>query len=92
MMTTIFHHTDKQRFSTVLNANTAYVDYDLRGDVMEITHTIVPEAIGGRGIAGKLNEAALKTAREQGWKVIPTCSYTAAYIQRHPEYEDLLAK
>jgi len=45
--------------------------------------------VGGRGIAGILTKFALEVARTKNWKVIPTCSYTAVYIQRHPEYSDL---
>ncbi|RMF40140.1 MAG: N-acetyltransferase, partial [Anaerolineae bacterium] len=54
------------------------------------THTGVPEAIGGRGIGSKLARAGLKYARQQGYRVRPLCWFVAGYIQRHPEYQDLL--
>jgi predicted GNAT family acetyltransferase len=57
---------------------------------MTITHTLVPEAIGGRGVAADLTRAALETARANGWKVVPMCSYAVTYLRRHPEYNDLL--
>ena len=55
---------------------------------MTITHTRVPDAIGGRGVAAALTRAALALARESGWSVNPACSYAAAYLARHPEEVD----
>jgi Predicted acetyltransferase len=57
---------------------------------MTITHTGVPSAVGGKGIAAALTQVALDTARVNGWRVVPTCSYAAVYIKRHPAYADLL--
>ncbi|HET6587508.1 MAG TPA: GNAT family N-acetyltransferase, partial [Oleiagrimonas sp.] len=65
-------------------------DYRLRDGVMTITHTGVPEVIGGRGIAASLTRFALETARREGWKVVPACSYAAVFIRRHPEFCDLV--
>jgi predicted GNAT family acetyltransferase len=52
---------------------------------------VVPAAIGGRGIAGRLVRAALEHARAAGLKVVPRCSYVADYLDKHPEYADLRA-
>lgn len=68
----------------------AVLEYQRRGDLMVITHTGVPEAIAGHGIAGQLARAALEQARSEGLKVEPACSYVAAFMQRHGEYADLL--
>lgn len=59
--------------------------------VMTIVHTGVPPSVGGRGIAGALVQAAFDAARAAGWKVRPTCSYSSAWLARHPAYQDLLA-
>jgi predicted GNAT family acetyltransferase len=61
------------------------------GGARLVDHTIVPPEIGGRGIAAQLVEAIVADAREQGFKVIPQCSYVAAAFRRHPEWADLLA-
>jgi predicted GNAT family acetyltransferase len=58
---------------------------------MVITHTIVPAAIGGRGIAGDLVRAALEHAKAQGLKVEPRCSYADAWMRKHPQFEALRA-
>ncbi|MEL1264650.1 GNAT family N-acetyltransferase [Pseudoxanthomonas putridarboris] len=87
----IHHDPAALRFATTLDGREAELLYSLRGTRMVIEHTGVPEAIGGRGVAAALVRAALEFARTQGWQVIPACSYSAAYVQRHPEYADLLA-
>ena len=66
------------------------LDYSLTDAVMTITHTGVPPQVGGRGIAAALVQAAMEAAREEGWRVVPACSYAAAWLQRHPGYQDLL--
>ena len=74
-----------------MDGHLGIVDYTLRDGVMTLTHTEVPPPIGGRGIAAELTRTALDTARRKGWKVVPACSYAAAFIRRHPEFADLLA-
>lgn len=60
-------------------------------DVRVADHTIVPPAIGGRGIAARLVEALIADAREQGFRVRPACSYVAVKFDEHPEWADLRA-
>jgi uncharacterized protein len=55
------------------------------------THTEVDPSCTGRGFGSRLAAAALDDARGQGLDVVPLCTFIARYIQRHPEYEDLLA-
>jgi uncharacterized protein len=82
-MSTIHHDQSAHRFSTEVDGYRAVLDYTIAGRVMTITHTGVPQAIGGRGIAAELMRAALDVARESGWSVNPECSYAAAYMRRH---------
>lgn len=90
-MAEIRHDAAAQQFSTVVEGHEAVLDYRLRDGVMAITHTGVPKAIEGRGIAAELTQRALDTARRAGWKVDPVCPYAAAYFAKHPEQADLLA-
>ncbi len=87
----IEHNEAQQRFECTEEGHLCVLDYQLGGTLMTITHTGVPEAVGGRGIAADLTRHALDTARSRGWKVRPVCSYAAVYIKRHPEYQDLVA-
>ena len=58
---------------------------------MRMTHTGVPAALEGRGIAAALVKEALTWAQAQGLKVDPICSYVRVYIRRHPEWSSLQA-
>lgn len=89
-MTGIEHDTDARRFRTSLDGSDAVVEYELVDGGMVITHTRVPDAISGRGVASRLTRAAFEHARAAGLHVRPMCSYAAGWAERHPEYRALL--
>lgn len=91
MKISIAHEPSSPRFVAVVEGQESVLGYRLTGSTMTITHTNVPPSLRGRGIAGELTRFALETARKQGWKVVPVCSYAAAFLKQHPEYDDLLA-
>jgi hypothetical protein len=85
------HFPGKQRFE--LRSGTgepAVISYRQEGDRVIIEHTHVPVALRGKGIAASITQDALLEARRLGWKIVPDCSYTESYIQRHPEFIHLL--
>lgn len=59
------------------------------GAVM-LPHTVVEEGHEGQGLGSQLARGALDDVRAQGKLVVPMCPFIAAYIQRHPEYTDLV--
>jgi uncharacterized protein len=89
--TQVRHDSSHRRFIAVVDGHEATLEYEQRGDVLSLTHTGVPPEIGGRGVAGDLVRTALEYARAEGLKVQPACSYAAAFMERHPQYADLLA-
>jgi predicted GNAT family acetyltransferase len=62
-----------------------------RGGARIADHTLVPTEIGGRGVAAALVDALVADAREQGFTIVPQCSYVEAQFRRHPEWADLRA-
>lgn len=88
----IRHHAAASRFETAIDGRLAVCAYARHGDVLALTHTEVPHAAQGRGIAAALVQATLDWARAEGLRVRPLCSYVAAYMRRHPETQDLLAR
>ena len=60
-----------------------------RGAARVAEHTLVPKAIGGRGVAARLVEALIADARAEGFTVVPACSYVAAAFDKHPDWADL---
>jgi predicted GNAT family acetyltransferase len=85
------HDPGQQRFAALVDGVRAELDYEQRGDILCLTHTGVPPEIGGRGVGAALVRAALEYARAKGLRVVPACVYAAAYIERHPEYQGLVA-
>ncbi|MCL2482777.1 MAG: N-acetyltransferase [Propionibacteriaceae bacterium] len=79
------------RFEAVDNDQVVgWLDFEPEGDSTAMTHTIVPEQFGGRGIGGLLVIHALKYARDNGWTVLPYCSFIQSYIASHREYVALV--
>lgn len=87
----ITHNAAASRFETIVDGHLCVADYQLDDGVMTMTHTLVPPALEGRGIAAALVAAALAHARTAGLRVRPACSYVARYMQRHRDTLDLLA-
>ncbi len=55
-----------------------------------ITETLVPESLEGQGIASRMARHVLADIRERGLLVLPTCHFFAGYLQKHPEYADIV--
>ena len=72
------------------NGEVAYLEYRLSGNVLELTHTQVPEKLRGMGLASSLAEAALHWARENSLKVDIICPVVQEHVTKHPEYSDLV--
>lgn len=83
---TITHDTTSHRFAVTVDGETAHVAYALHDGALDIRHTIVPEAIGGRGIASMLVRAAYDYALQQGLTPVATCSYAMAWLKKHHEF------
>jgi uncharacterized protein len=88
---TVTHHPEASRFEALVQGHLALCEYRLRDKVVAFTHTEVPPALEGQGIAGAMVASALDWCRREGFQVKPLCSYVALYIQRRPELQDLLA-
>lgn len=87
-MSTINHDPNGHQFTAEVDGFRAELEYTPADGVMTITHTRVPQAIGGRGVAAELMRAALKVAGERGWSVNPACSYAAAFMRKHAQARD----
>jgi predicted GNAT family acetyltransferase len=89
---TVSHNPAQHRFEVAIDGQLAVAEYKMPSpQVMRLTHTEVPEALEGRGIAGALAKAAMAHAREQQLKIDAQCRYMRAYMERHPETHDLRA-
>ena len=88
------HVTDnpaQSRFEITIDGHRAVAIYELAPGAITFLHTLVPEELKGRGLAGGLVLAGLASARERGLVVVPKCPVFAAYMRKHAETQDLLS-
>ena len=79
----IIHNAAHNRFEVALEGGaSAELSYILKPDTLTITHTYVPPAFEGRGVASKLTKEALCYAAKEGLEVVPRCSFAASYLER----------
>lgn len=85
MNPTVVHQAERQRFIVATHGAEALLEYRMVApDVIDFVHTYTPAAMRGQGIAALLVEAGVAHARAHGWRVIGSCSYVAAWLQKHP--------
>lgn len=83
---------ESKRFELVVDGHEAYLSYSyVPGGNLDLIHTEVPEGIRGRGAGDLLVKTSLEFARERQLKIIPTCPFVRKYLERHPEYNDLVS-
>lgn len=83
---------DKRRYEALVDGKLAgVIFYQPRPDGLVLVHTEVAEEFEGKGVGSRLVAGALDDARERGLAVTAACPFAAAYIERHPEYADVVA-
>jgi len=81
----------QNRFELDVQGGLAFANYRRTPSAVVITHTETPRALRGRGIASELVKGALELIRADGRKVIAGCGFVVDYLQKHPEYADIVA-
>ena len=90
--TSVTDNAAAHRFELVEAGQTAFADYRRQNGRLVIPHVEAPVALRGTGAAGRLMEGVVAHARAEGVKIVPLCSYAAAWLQRHREHADLIAR
>ncbi len=85
----VVHNQAENRFEIQLDGQLAKLDYMENGDTIVMTHVGVPIEFRGHGIAAIITKAGLEYAKSKSLRVIPMCSYVAAYLRRNPQYIEL---
>ena len=81
----------KSRYVATLDGEQAGIAaYERSGSTITFTHTVVDEAVEGHGVGSTLVRYALDDARTEHLTVVPQCEFVAAFIEEHPEYQDLV--
>ena len=86
----VIHNPSENRFEYRAANDIAVCEYQTIGDVWYFNHTSVPESMHGQGVAARIVEFALNYVDEHHGRIVPNCSYVAAYIKKHPNFVRLL--
>ena len=87
----IVDNPDERRYEARLGRRVVgFSTYRRIDDRVVFIHTETDESVKGRGVASTLATGALDDVRARGLKVTPKCPFIAAYIKRHPSYQDLV--
>lgn len=86
----VVHNSSAEQFELRVGELLSLLQYRVAGGKMIIFHTEVPPPVQNQRLAERMTKAALEFARAEKLKVVPRCPYTAAFLQEHREYSDLL--
>jgi len=78
------------RYQATVPGGIAFIEYRLKPGAIVFTHTEVPEQSEGHGVGDALVRFVLDDARARGLAVVPLCPFVRAWIERHPDYKDLV--
>ncbi len=79
------------RYEIVVDGAVAgFAAYVIQHGRVVFTHTVIDDAFEGKGLGSILARTALDDVRASGRRIVPQCPFIAGYIDRHPEYADLV--
>src|ERR1700761_2626954 len=78
------------RYELDAEGEVAFANYRLTPQAVVITHTETPRALPGHGLASELVKGARALIRADGRKVIGACGFVVDYLQKHPEFADMV--
>ncbi|MCJ8210997.1 N-acetyltransferase [Mucilaginibacter sp. RS28] len=78
-------------FELVVDGHRAFIDYRTKDNRIYLVHTEVPVELKGRGVGDAIVLKAFHYIEERGLKMVPLCKFVQLYLQRHPEWNRLVA-
>lgn len=89
---TVSHNAAASRFEAQVDGErVGLIDYRTVGNTVDLVHTEVDPDRQGQGVASDLVRGALDAIRLEKMSIVPTCPYVAQWLERHEDYQDLLA-
>ena len=94
MATEVIQDASMNRFELLVDGQSAgELDYQIRDNTIVLTHTEIDPSHQGEGLGGELVRGALNLIRaETDYRVVASCTFASAWIESHPEYQELLTR
>jgi predicted GNAT family acetyltransferase len=93
MATEVRDQPDLHRFEIRVDGELAgFARYQRKGGRIYFVHTEIDPEFEGKGLGSVLARDALDLVRATGEPVVPLCPFIAAFIEHHPDYDDLVDK
>lgn len=86
----VYNNPERHRYEVHIEGTVAFIEYRDGDHVRYYTHTEVPPAYEGYGIASQMARIVLEDAEEEHLLIVPLCPFLRGYIDRHPEYKPLI--
>lgn len=73
----------------ILDGDTSigYAQYRESPGSIAFTHTVIDGAYGGLGLGSRIARQVLDDALKSDLRIVPECSFIAAYLRKHHEYD-----
>jgi predicted GNAT family acetyltransferase len=84
-------NTSLNQFELEVGTDMAFIEYKLSGDKLFLIHTEVPQALEGKGVGSAIVQKTLQYARDNSYKIVPLCPFVQTYLQRHKDWNDIVA-
>jgi uncharacterized protein len=94
MTTEVLNDATLNRYELLVDGeHVGAADYQVRDNVLTFVHTEIDPAHEGEGLGSELARGALNLVRaDTEYRVRATCPFINAYLEKHPEYKDLLTR
>lgn len=84
-------NSEANRLELEIEGSTALIEYKLSHQTLFLIHTEVPPALEGKGVGSAIVQKALQYAKDNGYKIVPLCTFVQSYLKRHQEWNDIVA-
>jgi hypothetical protein len=83
--------TERSRYEILVDGTFAgFTHYQPHEGALVFDHTVIKEQFAGQGLASKLVRATLDDVRARQVRIVPLCEYVAGWLEKHPDYDDLV--
>jgi predicted GNAT family acetyltransferase len=87
----VVDNAERARFEVRVDGEVAgFTEYRRTPSTVSFLHTEIDDAFEGQGLGSQLARRALDAVRAEGRRVLPYCPFIRGWLQRHPDYHDLV--